>query len=205
MDTYGVIDRIHHNGVISYKGSETHADGTPAFIESFLGSDNDEWHEEEDSEEDEVEVVLGKGFDYSSSEEGDEAFGEENGHDDFNEIMGTNQVEDSVTNEKEDADDVRPNSFSRIDAKNTKENQDFRKCEEVVVDLSSGDVLYLPAGFFHSVTSFSNNKNEGSPANKNASTFSGLRPHMALNYWYHPPDCLDSFESPYSHPSHFSN
>ncbi|WFD30591.1 hypothetical protein MSPP1_001612 [Malassezia sp. CBS 17886] len=45
------------------------------------------------------------------------------------------------------------------------------KCPEpIVVDLVPGQMLYLPAGWFHEVTSW------------------GDDPHMALNYWMHPPD-----------------
>lgn len=42
----------------------------------------------------------------------------------------------------------------------------------VVVDLRPGQMLYLPASWFHEVTSFSDNG----------------KPHMAFNYWMHPPD-----------------
>ena len=42
----------------------------------------------------------------------------------------------------------------------------------IVVELNPGQMLYLPASWFHEVTSSS----------------SGVAPHMALNYWMHPPD-----------------
>ena len=52
----------------------------------------------------------------------------------------------------------------------------------------TGQMLYLPAGWFHEVTSFS----EG-PLHST---------HLALNYWLHPPDNLDpgpaGFARPYS-------
>lgn len=41
-----------------------------------------------------------------------------------------------------------------------------------MVDLRPGQMLYLPASWFHEVTSFSDNG----------------KPHMAFNYWMHPPD-----------------
>lgn len=43
------------------------------------------------------------------------------------------------------------------------------------VTLSAGQALYLPAGWFHEVTSTGDDK-------------TGL--HMALNYWFYPPDSL---------------
>lgn len=52
-----------------------------------------------------------------------------------------------------------------------------------IVDLKAGDMLYLPTSWFHEVTSFSD---EGDDV------------HIALNYWFHPPDsALQRFERPY--------
>lgn len=42
----------------------------------------------------------------------------------------------------------------------------------LIVDLKPGQMLYLPASWFHEVTS----------------SATGSEPHMALNYWMHPPD-----------------
>jgi len=49
-----------------------------------------------------------------------------------------------------------------------------------VVELRAGQMLYLPAGWFHEVRS------EGG----------GAEGHCAFNYWFHPPDG-QSFERPY--------
>ena len=53
-------------------------------------------------------------------------------------------------------------------------------------ELNAGDALYLPASWFHEVRSFG--QEEG---------------HLALNYWFHPPDNIegtekDAFATPYS-------
>lgn len=45
--------------------------------------------------------------------------------------------------------------------------------EEVV--LRAGEMLYLPASWFHEVTS---------------SSGAAAAPHAAVNYWFHPPDAL---------------
>ena len=50
------------------------------------------------------------------------------------------------------------------------------------VELKAGDLLYLPAGWFHEVLSETTEENTG---------------HMAFNYWFHPPDG-ETFESPYA-------
>ncbi|PKI84213.1 hypothetical protein MVES1_001487 [Malassezia vespertilionis] len=50
----------------------------------------------------------------------------------------------------------------------------------LVVELKAGQMLYLPASWFHEVTSAATDKDR----------------HMAFNYWMHPPDG-DSFAQPY--------
>ena len=51
-------------------------------------------------------------------------------------------------------------------------------------ELKGGEMLYLPAGWFHEVSS-----------DGGGGTHAGL--HCALNYWYHPPSMDGSFERPY--------
>eukprot|EP00958_Prasinococcus_capsulatus_P009334 scaffold910_cov396-Prasinococcus_capsulatus_cf.AAC.55 len=57
-------------------------------------------------------------------------------------------------------------------------------------------MLYLPAGWFHEVTSFSC---EGNLEDVTENAHMGRSPfHMALNYWFYPPDVPEgSFEKPY--------
>jgi hypothetical protein len=54
-------------------------------------------------------------------------------------------------------------------------------------DLLPGQMLYLPAGWAHEVTSFSSTAG-------GASTATVI--HQALNYWFHPPTSSD-FDHPY--------
>ena len=49
--------------------------------------------------------------------------------------------------------------------------RDIDKLKETVV-INEGEMFYLPAGWFHNVTSISNKD---------------LSSHFALNYWFHPP------------------
>ena len=53
-----------------------------------------------------------------------------------------------------------------------------------VVELSAGEMLYLPASWWHEVTSTSTGGGAGNV-------------HMAFNYWFYPPDALERFEAPY--------
>ena len=51
------------------------------------------------------------------------------------------------------------------------------------VVLSPGDILYLPAGYFHEVLSLNGPDNSG---------------HLVFNYWYHPPTFGAPADSPYT-------
>lgn len=52
-------------------------------------------------------------------------------------------------------------------------------------EVAAGDMLYLPAGWFHEVTSFGELETGG---------------HLAFNYWFHPPDNLDPSEAGFQQP-----
>jgi hypothetical protein len=177
--TYGTIERLHFNGRISYEGSEARADGAP--VGSF--KTGDAASEDSECDDEEEEVVLGLGFDYKDSDDEDADFDQE-GPDDFDKVMGTTNQENGTTDhdEKHMDEAERPDSFSKVDLNATAEERQkqfplFNECRESVVDLRPGQTLYLPAGWFHEVTSFASS--------------------TALNYWYHPPDALDCFSNPY--------
>lgn len=64
---------------------------------------------------------------------------------------------------------------------------DIKKANAAFCELGEGDILYLPASWFHEVVSLgSEEKNENGDS------------HLAFNYWFHPPDSLSNFEKPYS-------
>ena len=61
----------------------------------------------------------------------------------------------------------------------------FKKAAKpFVVELSAGEMLYLPASWWHEVTSSSTGTGDDAV-------------HMAFNYWFYPPNKLDSFDQPY--------
>ena len=51
--------------------------------------------------------------------------------------------------------------------------------------VEKGEMLFLPAGWFHEVSSFGDAKEQG---------------HFAVNYWFHPPDNLDPARHGFLHP-----
>ena len=55
-------------------------------------------------------------------------------------------------------------------------------------EIEAGSMLYLPASWFHEVTSFAAANAEGGGSSGG---------HLAMNYWFHPPDG-SSFDAPYS-------
>jgi hypothetical protein len=94
-----------------------------------------------------------------------------------------------------------PVSFSRVDLSQPREAikdifPEFPLDAELTVDLSAGECLYLPAGWFHNVTSFG--PSADAPANPHC-PFAYDGGHMAFNYWYYPPDTQD-YSKPYSSP-----
>ena len=78
-----------------------------------------------------------------------------------------------------------PLNFSLVDLKLKEEElkiqfPDFVKANVARCQVGQGEILYLPASWFHEVTSFGSG-------------------HLAFNYWFHPPDQSD-FAKPYSSP-----
>jgi hypothetical protein len=159
MKTFGQIDKIHFNGVISYVGAETRPDGVP-IRKDIDGGINDVIDEDDadaddaDDDDNEEEFVFGKGFDYQDSDEEEDeedVYCQADDHDDFDEIFAVDtKPEKGNLNRAKNLmpKNVRPNSFSMIDLKNkeTEEEMEKHKLNKVVVTLNSGDILYLPAG-----------------------------------------------------------
>ncbi|EER05448.1 conserved hypothetical protein [Perkinsus marinus ATCC 50983] len=59
--------------------------------------------------------------------------------------------------------------------------------EYVEVELLPGDMLYLPASYFHEVISYSSTQGEEKEGGG----------HLAVNYWYHPPVYGGTYDKPY--------
>lgn len=188
MYTYGKIDRIHFNGRISFVGSETKPDGMLLNPRDDDHDDSFEQKDENDDDDDDDESQEGFKFGLNGQDSvGSDSEGfpvTSDGEDDFDLLVG-----------KDDIDQRRPDNFSRInlarltDAELGEMFPGFLDCAETVINLEAGQTLYLPAGWFHEVTSLSDEAKG--------------RHHVALNYWYHPPDSLASFEQPYSDASAF--
>ncbi|PWN27950.1 Clavaminate synthase-like protein [Jaminaea rosea] len=58
--------------------------------------------------------------------------------------------------------------------------------QPLVAELQEGEMLFLPAGWWHEVTSQASSQESNGSATEDADA----RVHMALNFWFHPPDNL---------------
>ena len=108
--------------------------------------------------------------------------------------MGKARAMDEGSNEGEE-----PSSFSRIptsllhqhlslpttatsaDSESSTKPGLSKAAIPFVVEIDPGEMLYLPASWWHEVTS-------SSPDNNKSNV------HMAFNYWFYPPDGLEDFE-----------
>lgn len=126
---------------------------------------------------------MGNTFDCEDSVNDDE---------DFDNVDEDQTVNSSLMSTKQDAAPLSttqaPEHFSQIDlsacdAEVVQKFPLFKEAHSMTVNLKAGEMLYLPAGWFHEVQS------------ENSSDAC----HMAFNFWFHPPDG-DSYTAPYRSP-----
>jgi len=183
--TYGQIDQVHSNGLISYKGRETRADGLKQCdvaewkVErlqeelSFLDDDNEE---DRDKIKD-LEKKLDEATKQLESSFAEEEVSSDDGH-------GPKPLLKSNSSPAA----PEPPSFSKIpvSALRTGHPSDefpaMTKARPYQCEIEAGMMLYLPASWFHEVTSFSDSTEDV---------------HMAFNYWMHPPDVPSNYDRPY--------
>ncbi|KAL3672179.1 hypothetical protein V7S43_002842 [Phytophthora oleae] len=153
-----------------------------------------------DNSEDEGDEYEDGAFHFEESEaEGDDE--SEVGELDELALDPEEQEEENKKAAKRDAGQTEityPVSFSQVDTFRLRDGEQaqgdlhaefpkFKQAKVAFCDLEVGDMLFLPASWFHEVESFGSALGNG---------------HLALNYWYQPPDQLapEHFESPYSSP-----
>lgn len=171
MDTVGSINKVYPSGVIDYK-PDGNAPGWRALRgDSAIITEVSKWRLDNEQMTDDERNELLKGLDEESQRMGDSDVS----------VVDKNGI-------KRD-----PPSFSRIPAallhldrvepielrQRLQEYAEsrwpsFLKAQRMSIDLEPGQMLYLPAGWFHEVTSY------GSPESQDF--------HIALNYWFSPPD-----------------
>ena len=194
--THGELLRVHPNGRINYEGHPTAADGR---------SPDDERREAVQRarrEQSEAEQALARAEEAEDNGEpgADEALeaAEQRLEAAMDAVMelempaaetarkrrrGQAATDAAAANGADGGDDNSPPpSFSRVvltapAAELRARFPRLQHARETRCELRAGDLLYLPCGWFHDVTSYDE--------------------HRALNYWFHPPDG-ESYDDPYS-------
>jgi Cupin-like domain len=226
----GDIECIHPNGLISYQNAPIQSDGRPADCENNVSigkiavtaiSSTEKVAESEGSNEESGYVlsirnsaaVIGKGFDYQSSDEADEENGDVWSDDDEQDVLDEddNDEMDGVGQDDEIGEGMLPNNFSWIDPVTMNPDKimetfpSYTSAKPIRVHIRANQCLYLPASWLHCVISQGSSMTTGKASDDRDSTTMTRTDsvsipssaHMAINYWYHPPNCLDSFEHPY--------
>lgn len=182
MYTVGEIRVVHENGLINYKGSPatlqdgdyTLENGESALERRLREARGDDKDSDDESADDDAD----DGFD-GVDDDDDDDFADFDGVDDYDELNETPPQSESDESEGEDfgddggrtmMDKSDPPSFSRVDYERLDEFPLFKGAISMEFTVSAGEALYLPAGWFHDVSS----KETGSG-------------HVAFNYWFHPP------------------
>jgi len=169
MYTTGKIHWVHENGLINYEGLSTLQDGDVALASGESALEFRLRKARVGNDEDEPEI--------GSS---DEDFSDFDGVDDYDELNQTPESSEGDSGEDTkptDEDKEDPPSFSRVDYERLDEFPLFKTATVMEFTIKAGDALYLPAGWFHDVSS--RDVGEG---------------HVAFNYWFHPPPLGEAWE-----------
>ena len=101
--------------------------------------------------------------------------------------------------EGDDDEDLDPPSFSTLDPREPAHAALLPTHRAATVEVGPGDLLYLPCGWFHEVSSSSSSPPPPPSSSVKEPICSPL--HLALNYWFHPPDrARANPQNPYSRP-----
>ena len=166
MHTVGKMTKVHPNGRINYRGCLTGADGATEGAQEAMAAEQalEGIADMDDDMDDEFEAALQAVLDA----EGDQL------------SVECDDDDDCFSN------DPRPVNFSQVDPAKPDRTKfcQFGDAKAAFCELKAGEMLWLPAGWFHEVTSWS------------GKTVPDCAGHMALNYWCHPADG-ESFTQPY--------
>jgi len=177
---------VHPNGRVCYDGDE-HLAADGSWAEDDLPHDADAGERLDDDSEDDGDAALGDAADPPPGEVDDsdddtaletaldaaiEGHGEADDYDD----ESTATTEGGAGVHVNDDGSGTPKNFSTLDQSSESFPADFLAATSVDVTLEPGDMMFLPCGWFHEVTSTDAEEGGG---------------HLAVNYWYHPPDKLD--------------
>ena len=198
MYTNGELLKVHPNGRINYKGEETTAYGADLKSDAAALAARQNDAAEKMLEEAEQAVEEGKPGAQEQLERAEEELERamdaildaemDDDNDDVDETRSSSDEEFYGDSQQRVVDKTvrNPNNFSTVevnlldDEKLGETYPDLLNANAAFCSVEPGTILYLPAGWFHEVRSYG--------------TANG---HLALNYWFHPPDG-QYFDAPYS-------
>ena len=186
MQTVGTIAKVHPNGRICYEGELTEADGRTAedsAVEAVRVAKQRLRRAERELAEAEEAVDAGRGPSAAvdrAEELLEKAMDGVLAAEDRRRRMRVRSGASGGAQRKEEAaPSTTPPNFSRFGALQTEGGRlpaALRGARLLEFELRAGQMLFLPAGWFHEVCS--------------------VGEHCALNYWFHPPD-TSRYERPY--------
>lgn len=171
LHTIGTIYKVYQSGIIDYSPDENAPNWVHIRDDGAIISEVERWKREKAGAEEEEAVEFDEG---EENEQGSEA--------------GEDQVKLSPPNfskippallhidEFDEATTLRLLKFAE------KYFPGFLTLHKLTVWINPGEMLYLPAGWFHEVSSFSGED---------------LKIHIALNYWFMPPNLEDGYSDDY--------
>ena len=187
----GDIATIHPNGRIVYRGAgAVGADGAlEADIQAMLQGDSDD-----DGGSSASARLSGGAVSGADSDADLEAALAAAAAGDVVDDYGDGDEEQEEEEEEEEGGaaapppSADPPSFARLHLPADADRLPMHAC--ATADIAPGDTLFIPAGWFHSVTSVSGGDAAGAdPAL-----------HAAVSWWLHPPDAPNDREAPYTRP-----
>ena len=193
MGTAGRVARVHANGLINYEGHEaTRADGFTEGMRAIAAEDRQRRAERRVAAAERAVERGEPGAERRLQEAGEELElaldalldgGDDGGWDEEGEAA---EEEEEEEEEEAAAAGTPPphfckESFFRGAAERP---PNLRGVDRMTCTVEAGEVLYLPASWFHEVQSES----------------VGGGGHLALNMWFHPPDGKSACDRPYTDP-----
>lgn len=197
MYTRGELLKVHPNGRINYKEEETTAYG--ADLQSDAAALAARYKDEAEKMLEEAEHAVQEGNPGALERM---ATAEKKLDEAMDKILEVEMADDGDVDESgacaeqfEYGDQRRlvdktvknPNNFSKLEVnvlddkgKLEQSYPKFLDAKAAFCDIEAGSILYLPASWFHEVTSYG-----------------AADGHLAVNFWFHPPDGKD-FDAPYS-------
>ena len=214
----GKLLKVHHNGRINYEGEETTPYGADLKadaaakasrakeeaehmlieaekkVQNGIQGAQEELEQAEEMLEMAMDALIDAEMDDDDDDDDDEINEEDDGNDEavyFSDDSKSSGTELSPKRVRYLVDKTikDPNNFSNIapvtlseEAKIHDEFPLIERTKAAFCDITAGELLYLPASWWHEVTSIGD----------------GPQGHLAINYWFHPPDVNDNYMKPYS-------